>query len=351
MAEAEDRTEAASAKRLQTARGEGQVAVSREVAPLAALGAAALVLAWSAPGMAHGLVVRLALFLARPDRLDPAVALRLAVTATLLGAAPFVLAALLAGVAATMAQTGFLFRPAALMPDLSRLSPLRGLGRLLSPAVLVEAGKSLVKLGVVGWAGAHALAAVLPSLPRAMQWAPATLAGQAGGAILRLLLGMLAVQAVIATLDVLWERARHAKGLRMSRQELREEYRESEGDPRIKARIRRLRSQRARRRMMLAVPKATLVLTNPTHFAVALAYDRAGGGAPRVVAKGMDEMAARIRAVAEANRVPVLASPPLARALFRVELDSEIPAEHYQAVAELIAYVWRLRGRLTNPVR
>jgi flagellar biosynthetic protein FlhB len=351
MADQEDRTEPASAKRLQTARGEGQVAVSREVSPLLVLGAGTLVLAWLAPSMARGLAERLTLFLASSDRLDPVFALRMAGMAMLVGAAPFVLASLVAGVAATFLQTGFLFRPAALLPDLARLSPLRGLGRLLSPAVLLESAKSLAKLGLVAWAAWQALAAALPQLPQAMFWPPGMLAAGATRAILRLLVGMLAVQAVIAALDVLWERTRHARGLRMSRQELREEHRESEGDPRIKARIRRLRGQRARRRMMQAVPKATIVLTNPTHFAVALAYDRAAGGAPRVVAKGMDEMAARIRAVAEASRVPVLASPPLARALFRVELDSEIPAEHYKAVAELIAYVWRLRGRAPGVVR
>ena len=134
--------------------------------------------------------------------------------------------------------------------------------------------------------------------------------------------------------------------MRMTRQEVRDEHKESDGDPQIKARRRALQRQRARRRMLAAVPKATVVVTNPTHFAVALAYERAGGAAPRVVAKGMDEVARRIREVAMATGVPLVANPPLARALHQVALDAEIPAEHYKAVAEIIAYVWRLRTRL-----
>jgi flagellar biosynthetic protein FlhB len=127
-----------------------------------------------------------------------------------------------------------------------------------------------------------------------------------------------------------------------------EEQKETEGDPRVKARLRQIRIVRARRRMLAAVPKATVVITNPTHYAVALAYDRAKHAAPRVVAKGVDTLAARIREVAQENRVPIVANPPLAQALYRVELDADIPAEHYQAVAEIIAYVWRL-GRPRNP--
>ncbi len=136
---------------------------------------------------------------------------------------------------------------------------------------------------------------------------------------------------------------RHAGTLRMSRQEQRDEHRESEGDPAVKGRIRRIRLARARKRMMAAVPKATVIITNPTHYAVALSYDQTNGGAPRIVAKGMDAMAARIREVAQANRVPIVANPPLARALYPLELDREVPTEHFQAVAEIIAYVWRLR--------
>jgi flagellar biosynthetic protein FlhB len=157
-----------------------------------------------------------------------------------------------------------------------------------------------------------------------------------------MLIAVLLVQTVIAAADLLWVRVRHARTMRMSRQDIRDEQKETEGDPKVRMRFRQLRLRRARKRMLAAVPKATVVITNPTHYAVALVYDRAKNAAPRVVAKGVDSMAARIREVAETNRVPLVANPPLARALYRVELDTDIPAEHYKAVAEIIAYVWRL---------
>jgi flagellar biosynthetic protein FlhB len=154
---------------------------------------------------------------------------------------------------------------------------------------------------------------------------------------------------VVAAVDLGWTRWSHARSLRMNRQELRDEMREVEGDPQIKARIRRIRLTRARKRMLAAVPKATVVVTNPTHYAVALFYERGGGGAPRVVAKGVDEVAARIRELAEKARVPLVVNPPLARALWALELDSEIPTVMFQAVAAIIAYVWRLRTPARRP--
>jgi len=157
------------------------------------------------------------------------------------------------------------------------------------------------------------------------------------------MLAALVAFAGIAVLDLMWVRYRHASQLRMSKQELREEAKESEGDPTMKARRRQIRQAQGRRRMMSAVPRAAVVVTNPTHYAVALAY---GGdsAAPKVVAKGADAMAARIREAAQQAGVPLVANPPLARALWRLDLEAEIPPEHYQAVAEIIAYVWRQRG-------
>ncbi|MFN7308157.1 MAG: EscU/YscU/HrcU family type III secretion system export apparatus switch protein, partial [Alphaproteobacteria bacterium] len=174
---------------------------------------------------------------------------------------------------------------------------------------------------------------------------PGDLLGLMVRAAMDLVIAALIAFAGIAMLDYLVVRFRHLHRLRMSRQELREEVKESEGDPYIKARIRSLRMSRARRRMMAAVPKAAVVVTNPTHYAVALSYDENSQAAPKVVAKGTEAVAARIRAVAEDAGVPLVSNPPLARALFKLELETEIPAEHYQAVAEIIAYVWRLRGR------
>ena len=202
--------------------------------------------------------------------------------------------------------------------------------------------KSIAKLLAMGWAVWLTIGGALPSLSALPFQDPRQLLARAMGPTMRVLFAVLAVQAAVALLDVLWGRLRFAQQMRMSRQDIIDEQREADGDPKIKARIRQIRMARARRRMLAAVPKATVVITNPTHYAVALAYDRAKNAAPRVVAKGVDSMAARIREVATANRVPLVANPPLARVLHLVELDQEIPAEHFKAVAEIIAYVWRL---------
>ena len=200
----------------------------------------------------------------------------------------------------------------------------------------------MAKVAVIGIILWRVVLADLPGLMVAPFGDPNQLLTRAARPVLHVLLVVLAAQAAIAVLDYAWVTLRHVRGLRMSRHDIQEEQKETEGDPRVKARLRQIRGIRARRRMLAAVPKATVVITNPTHYAVALVYDRAKHAAPRVVAKGVDSLAARICEAAEANRVPVVANPPLARALYRVEIDADIPAEHYQAVAEIIAYVWRL---------
>jgi flagellar biosynthetic protein FlhB len=351
----DDRTEAATPRRLQRAREEGHLPVSRELPVLAGLAGVALVLSMAAPAAAERLLPQLGMFLGRLHTLDlsdgGATALRLAGLAALGAGAPFVLAALLGGVAGVLLQIGFLFNPAALRVDPGRISPLAGLRRLLGLDNLMEAVKSIAKIAAVGVALWFTLAGDVRLLAGAPQWDVRVLAGRIGAELLRVLFAVLAVQAAIAGLDLFWVRLRHARSMRMSRHDIHEETKETDGDPKVKARLRQLRMQRARRRMLAAVPKATVVITNPTHYAVALVYDRAKNAAPRVVAKGVDTMAARIREVAEANKVPLVANPPLARALHRVELDTDIPAEHYQAVAEIIAYVWRLNARVRGAVQ
>jgi flagellar biosynthetic protein FlhB len=341
--DAEDRTQAASARRLEQAREQGDVPLSREVPGVVGLGAAILVLMLGAPVGLQGFGARLARMLAEPER--PDVALRDAAWTVLALLIPFVAAVLAASAASTLAQTRFLFHLGALRPDLARLNPQRGLRRIGGRETLVQAGRALLKLGILGWAAWHALGSIVPDAGRTLLESPGALLDRLVRGLLHLVMLVLGAQAVFAGLDLVLVRLRYARRMRMSREEQRDETKETDGDPRVKGRLRRLRVARARRRMMAAVPTATVVVTNPTHYAVALRYEQGKGGAPRVVAKGMDEIAARIRAVAEENRVPLVANPPLARALYTVELDREVPAEHFQAVAEVIAYVWRLRGQ------
>jgi flagellar biosynthesis protein FlhB len=341
----EDRTQAATQKRLETARSEGNVPQSREVSVLASLAVTTLVLIMAGPQLGHGLLLHLMGLVSNVQSTTPVAALRGAVLAWGLAVGPIVLAVAAGTAASVLLQTGFLLNTHALMPKFDRLNPRSGLKRILGVDGLVEQGKSVLKLAVVGFGLWHALSGALSSMRMAIYWLPGQLMDQMLREVLHLMLLLLGAQTVIAGADVFWKRYRHAQSLRMSREEVRREHKDSDGNPQIKAKIRKLRVARARRRMMAAVPTATVIVTNPTHYAIALVYNRGQGGAPRVVAKGVDEMAARIRDIAKDNRVPLVANPPLARALYSVEVDAEIPQEHFKAVAEIIAYVWRLRRR------
>lgn len=344
---AEDRTHQATARRLERAAQEGQVPLSREVAQFAGLAAACLVLMMAGPEIARGLLLRLRPLLEQPERIAWPGAIGAMARAFGFAALPFVAVVALGGVVSVLVQTGGRLNQAALMPDLGRISPARGLKRLMGVDHLSEFAKAWAKAVVLGFGAWRLMADEVPLLMAAPFWSPGVVVQHLARVVLRLLLWLLAAQGVVAVLDLLWVRWRHGQRLRMSREEVKEETKEAEGDPRIKARLRQIRMVRMRRRMMAAVPKATVVVTNPTHYAVALVYRRGETGAPRVVAKGVDEVAARIREVARQSRVPLVANPPLARALYEVPVDAEIPAAHFQAVAELIAYVWRLQARVT----
>ncbi len=326
----------------------GKSRVSREVPALAGLGAATLVLAVTGPVLGKRAIVRLGSVFEFPAQGDVVSALGNSCLTMAVLAGPIVLAVLAASVTTSLMQTGFVMNPGSLRPDIGRLSPGRGIKRVFGVTGLVEAGKSAAKLGVLGYAAFHALSTGLPSLREAVFWMPERLASRITHQVVQLALTLLGVQAVIAGADVIWVRYRHAQQLRMSKEEVRQDAKEADGNPQIKQKLRQIRMIRSRKRMLAAVPQATVVVTNPTHYAIALAYDRNKGGAPRVVAKGVDEVAARIREVAQDSRVPLVANPPLARALYLVEVDGEVPAEHFKVVAEIIAYVWRLRGQVAR---
>ena len=349
MAESEkdDRTEAPSARRLENARGEGQVALSRELQSVTVIGFALLAMSMTGPARTTHFILRMQRLMSSVGQVDmSAGGMAIVREMLMLGvglAAPVILAAVVGVVGITLLQTGFLLRPAGLMPQLSRVSPTKGLMRIVGGDNLMETLKALVKLIAFALVLRHVLEGLWPVLLGSTAWDAGMLANRAAGVVLHALLMLLAVQAVIAGLDVGWVRYRHMSKLRMSKQELRDEHRENDGDPHVKARQRQIRRQRSKRRMMDAVSRATVVIVNPTHFAVALAYDQGGKGAPRIIAKGVDEIAARIRAIAEDNKVPLVSNPPLARALYTVPLDQEIPREHFQVVAGIIAYVWRLQ--------
>jgi len=345
MADAEDRTLAPSDHKLAQAREQGQAPVSKELVTAAGLGAVVLVLMLSGPELSHALGVRLRGMLTATA--GPGAALHDAVAAWALAALPILGAAAFAGAMTVLLQTQFLVHGAGLVPDLARLDPRRGLKRVFSVNNSVDTLKALVKAGVMGWAVWGAIMGVWPVLGMSTAWAPITLFTRIGHELLHATLLVLGCQTIIAVLDVAWVHWRFTQRLRMSREDQKQEHREAEGDPKVKQRLRQVRMLRSRRRMLAAVSKATVVITNPTHYAVALSYQRGGTSAPRIVAKGMDDVAARIREAATKAGIPLVANPPLARALHELPLDSEVPAEHFKVVAEVIAYVWRLKGGRT----
>ncbi len=341
---AEDRTEAASPKRLQNAREEGDVPLSRELPMLLGVATGALVLRTLVRGDPAEPSRWFGAALAHAGDNASAIA-TVAAPAMIWGGLPIAAAAIAGTAMGTLLQTGFLVRLEALQPDIGRVSPLKGIKRLFGIETLSNAGKAVAKLAVLATAFWFAVAHVIPLLTLAAFWQPEQLYRQLVQAGSSLVLMLLGAQSAIALADILLVRLRYARRMRMSRHELREEQRNNDGNPQIKQKLRQIARARAKRRMMAAVPRAAVIVTNPTHYAIALNYERGGRGAPRVVAKGADEVAARIRDLAREHRIPIVSNPPLARALYRVEIDTEIPTEHFKAVAEIIAYVWRLRSR------
>lgn len=345
-AEADDKTEAASPRRIEKAREEGQVALSKELSGLGAMLGGLLGVIIAVP-LAAEMVQAFRGAFARAHEIPTGAAAIEMARRGLLVVLPVAALAGFGAAATTLLQTRMLVSAKGLVPQVSRLNPMTALKRIVGMDGAIDFLRTLLKLALVGGALWHALGdpAVLPRL---MAVPAAALLEQLGQTAWDLAFAALLAFGLIAGLDWLLVTQRHLRKLRMSRQDQKDEAKEAEGDPHVRGRQRQIRQQRARTRMMAAVPRAAVIVTNPTHFAVALAYEQGGETAPRLVAKGADEVAARIREVGAEAGVPIVSNPPLARALFKLELDTEIPPEHYQAVAEIIAYVWRLGGRGTQ---
>lgn len=350
-----DRTEEPSQRRLEQARERGQVASSREPGHVLLLGCGLLLTLWAGPWSAERLARSLRAVLAAAGAppgsavagsMDLVAALGDALVVPLL----WLLALFAAALAGPFLQGSVVWSTQPLAPKLERISPVAGLRRLVSLSTLVELAKGLLKLAIVTTAALVVLRALAPELGVLVELAPAALLERLVEAAGRLLGVVLAALLVLAAVDVLWQRLQHHRQLRMTRQEVKEELKESEGDPIVKQKLRQLRLERARRRMMAEVPKATVVVTNPTHYAVALRYDSATMAAPKLVAKGVDTLALAIRDLARRHGVPVVENPPLARALYAaLEPGDTITPAHYQAVAELVAYVYRISRSAAGP--
>lgn len=355
MADEKDKstqTEEPTAKRLAEALEHGDVVKSTEVSTFVVLAGGTLAIAIFGKSIAESLTTTFRMFLEQPDQIGVAggdlqnlmhtIVWR---TASILG--PFFILMVVAGLGGNLIQHRPVFTLERIKPDFSKLSLGAGLKRMFGFDGLANLGKGLLKIAIVGAAVWTQVWPERNTLESVLGQSPAGVAGDMSHLLFKVLMAALAALAVIAGADYFLQRFRFLQRNRMSKQEIKEEYRQTEGDPAVKAKIRQLRIERSRRRMMAAVPEATVVIINPTHFAVALKYESGKMAAPVCVAKGVDALALRIRAVAEDHDVPVVENPPLARALHAsVEVDEPVPAEHYKAVAQVIGYVMRLNGQM-----
>jgi flagellar biosynthesis protein FlhB len=345
-------TEEPTQKRLDQAQEQGDVVKSAEVQTFILLLGATLAIATFGASAAKGFVEMLRMFLAAPDSMgtDPGELLELMrrlLEHLALILAPLFIVMMLSGLAGNLIQHRPVFTFERIKPDLSKLSLTAGLQRMFGLDGWLNLVKGLLKIAIVGaavwmelWPERNGLESVLGQTPMGV-------AGDMAHLMFKVLTAALSAMAAIAGADYFLQRLQFIKRNRMSKHEIKEEFRQTEGDPAIKAKIRQLRNERARKRMIAAVPEATVVIMNPTHYAVALKYESGKMAAPLCVAKGVDGLALRIRDVAKEHGVPVVENPPLARALHAaVEVDEAIPAEHYKAVAQVIGYVYKLAGRM-----
>ena len=354
MSEADDdasKTEEPSDRKLGEARGKGQVWNSKEVGHWFMFLAMVAIIGLMGSSIAQGVSRAVVPFFEKPDQipLDPGNLGRVLIDTAVEAAIPLIFPMfilVMVSIIPTMLQTGFLFATETIKPKLEKLNPLAGLKRIFSPQSAIETGKNLLKLAIIG---SLIVWLLMPELSRVDQLVGLDLVDaliELKDQAVKLLAGLVAVMLVLAGGDVAYQRFSYYKKMRMSKQDVKEEYKQSEGDPMIKMRLRQIRMERARQRMMASVPKATVVVTNPTHYAVALQYEPETMPAPKLVAKGADLIAKRIRELAEEHNVPIVENPPVARALFAaVEIDEVVPPEHYKVVAEIISFVFKLKRK------
>ncbi len=357
MSDAQDRRLPATERKIRKARADGQVARSRDLSHLVAIGLCAGLLAAAAPELTAWLSGKLAVGLRFDARVladEQVMQHRLALLGLPAAALVMLLGVLmlLVAVAAGVLSGGWNFSFKALQPKFEKVNPLAGIQRMFSMQQLTNTLKTCLLALILGAIGAFYLQASLPRFAEAMALPLPTAMGHAGGVVLDGLLLLVGALALFALVDVPLQRHQLAERLKMSVQEMKQEQREVEGSAEIKSRQRSRMREMANRRMLAAVPTADLVVMNPSHYAVALKYEEGRMSAPRVVAKGADLMALRIRDAAQGAKVPVLQAPPLARALYaHADLDGPVPAALFSAVAQVLAHVYQLRAHLQGQAK
>ncbi len=345
----QERTEQATPKRLQEAREKGQVPRSRELTTLAMLLIAALTLSSLGAGMVESLgdIVRLGLDVDRKVIFNPWGGIETlieALTQAFFLLAPFLTIMVVAAIAAPLALGGWAFSTQAMAFKLEKLNPVSGLKRLFALRGLMELSKALAKFILIGSVGAALIWHFVPEFIGLGRESVSAAVAHAGSILAWSFVILSSTLILIAGVDVPFQLRDHANKLKMSHQEVKEEHKNIEGKPEVKSRVRTLQREIAQRRMMTEIPDADVVITNPSHYAIALRYNAGNMAAPVVVAKGVELLATQIRTIAVANDVPLFEAPPLARALYySTELNAPVPAGLYLAVAQVLAYVYQLK--------
>lgn len=353
-ADPESKTEEATPRKLADARQKGDVAKSMDVGAAASLLGAAAVLLGAGGYFATSMAEQLLPFIASPHAmlggLEAGAGIEIGMHA-LWAVTPFLgavmLATIIGGVGGNVAQSGLLFTADKLKPQWNRINPLEGFKRIFGPDGLFQFGKTFLKLLVVSFICWMVMKPHVREFENLAGMPPAAILPLARDMAIVLMAAAIIFLGFTAGADYVWQRFRFAKRMRMSKEELKEDYKQAEGDPHVKAKLKQIRMQRSRQRMMANVPKATVIVTNPTHYSVALRYEPdQGDAAPVCVAKGVDALAMRIREVAREHDVPIVENVPLARALYAaVDVDETIPREHFEAAAKIIGFVMGQRRK------
>ncbi len=347
----QERTEKPTAKKLAKAREKGQVPKSQEISTALIILCGAAVLLAVGPWIFRSLMELMQGIFEHLGTLNT----REASIQSFLGeifvrfliiTAPMMLSVAVVGIAANLIQVGFLFTLEPLSPKLGKFNPITGMKKFVSLRSLMELIKSMLKILYIGTIAWLVLRGELESLPSLIHMGVGEIIGFIGMVSLKVMFYVSLAMLVLAAIDLTYQRWQHNKDLMMTKQEVKDEHKQSEGDPKVKGRIRQVQREMAARRMMAAVPEADVVITNPTHLAIAIRYNAEEMFAPQIVAKGAGLVAERIKTIATQNDVPVVENKPLARTLFKsTEVNDFVPAELYRAVAEVLAYVYKLRGR------
>jgi len=351
----QEKTEEATPKRREETRAKGQVAKSRELASIAVLGGCLIYFYFGAPILAERLTETMKTHFRQSGQLvvsvDSTQALLLDTAFQLfLILSPILLVAMLCGFLGNVFQVGLIFSTESITPKLSKISPLQGFKRLFSLNSFVELIKNIFKIVIVSTVAYMTVSGELKAIVPLMDLSVSEIIRYIGGVAFKILYTTCWVLILLAILDYLYQKWEHEKKLKMSRQEIKDENKQTEGDPMVKGRIKRLQREMARKRMMAAVPKADVVITNPTHLAVALHYDPETMQSPQVIAKGADFLAEKIREIAKKHDVPIIENKPVAQVLYKmVAVEQGIPDTLYKVVAEILAQVYSLKRKRMIP--